>query len=168
MTTIEASNLADPSSSYAPLRLVALKDLPILAILEKEVFDDLAYSVDLLRVFFNLFQSTWYVAERDGDLAGYALVGLSPDNRDGWLLGLAVSDRHRGRKLGSTLMGRALTSMMEYDACDAYLTVRPGNDAARSIYRDFEFEHVEQVPNYYWNGEPRDVLHRSLKKNPYR
>lgn len=170
MTTIEAFNHADRGTSeYAPLRLVTLEDLPALEVLEKEVFHDLAYSMDLLRVFFNLFRTTWYVAERDGDLAGYELVGLSPDNSDGWLLGLAVSSRHRRRRLGNKLMDRALASMMEYRVADAYLTVRPDNDAARRIYHAFEFEQLgDPVPNYYGNGEARDVLHRSLKEHPHR
>jgi len=168
VTTVEAYNHADRNSSgHTPLRPVTLEDLPVLAILEKEVFHDLAYSVDTLRVFYNLFQDTWYVADYDGDLAGYELVGLNPKNSHGWLLGLAVSGRYRGRGLGGILMGQALASMMDYEVTDAYLTVRPGNAAARRIYDAFEFEHVEQVPNYYWNNEPRDVLHRSLEENPY-
>lgn len=65
-------------------------------------------------------------------------------------------------------MGRALASMMEHNVSDAYLTVRPGNDAARRIYHSFDFtQQGGAVPDYYGNGEPRDVLHRSLKLNPY-
>ena len=169
MTTIEASNHADHGTSgYASLRPVTLEDLSALEVLEKEVFDDLAYSMDLLRVFYNLFRTTWYVADHDGDLAGYELVGLSPDNKDGWLLGLAVSSRHRRQRLGNKLMGRALTSMMDFGVRDAFLTVRPDNDAARRIYHAFQFEQIgDPVPNYYGNGEPRDVLHRSLEEHPY-
>lgn len=169
MATIEALGPADRGTvEYAPLRRVTEKDLPALKVLEKEIFLDLAYSMDLLRTFYNLFRATWYVADHAGDLAGYALVGLSSDNSDGWVLGLAVSGRHRGRGLGGKLMGRALASMMEHNVSDAYLTVRPGNDAARHIYHSFDFtQQGAAVPDYYGNGEPRDVLHRSLKLNPH-
>lgn len=169
MTTKEAHNPADHGMiGYAPLRLVTEQDLPVLKVMEKEVFRDLAYSMDLLRTFYNLFRQTWYVADHDGELAGYALVGLSSDNKDGWLLGLAVSGSHRGRGLGQKLMARGLTSMMDYEVSDAYLTVRPDNAAARNIYNSFGFhQQGEAVQDYYGNGEARDVLHRSLKKNPY-
>lgn len=156
------------TSDYAVLRPVTIEDLPTLSILEKEVFSDLAYSTDQLRVFFNLFRATWYVADRDGELAGYSLVGLSSDHSDGWILGLAVGDRHRGQRLGEKLMHQALSSMMIYDVTDAHVTVRPDNAAARHVYGAFGFEQRgEAVNKYYGNGEPRDVLHRSLKENPY-
>lgn len=167
---IEMSNNTDSGAAdRVRLRLVALEDLPALAILDKEIFRDLAYSMHLLRTFYELCRSTWYVADHNGDLAGYALVGLSAYSRDGWLLGLAVGNRYRGRGLGGELMSRALLTMMEHDVINAYLTVRPQNDTARRIYDKFEFvQHGETVPDYYGNGEPRAVLHRSLQANPYR
>jgi [ribosomal protein S18]-alanine N-acetyltransferase len=170
MTTIvESFESADhDAAADTPLRFVTEADLPALAILEKEIFGDLAYSSHLLRTFYSLFRTTWYVAEHHHALAGYALVGLSSDCRDGWLMGLAVHDRYQGRGLGRRLMDRALTSMMEYGVADAYLTVRPDNPAARHIYHSFAFaQQGETVPDYYGNGEPRDLLHRSLKTNPY-
>lgn len=169
MTTTEASHPADHNAAgNAPLRRVALQDLPKLETLDKEVFGDLAYSMSLLRTFFGLFQTTWHVADHAGDLAGYALVGLSSTNREGWLLGLAVHHRHRGLGLGRKLMSRAMASMMEHKVDDAYLTIRPDNHTAHSIYHSFDFRQLgEEVPDYYGNGEPRAVLHRSLKMNPY-
>jgi [ribosomal protein S18]-alanine N-acetyltransferase len=162
------NHTAGGAADYARLRLVALEDLRPLEILEKEVFHDLAYSMDLLRTFYNLYRTTWHVADHDGDLAGYALVGLSADSSDGWLLGLAVSSRYRRQGLGGKLMRRAMDSMMAYNVSDAYLTVRPDNDAAHRMYDEHGFVlHGEAVPDYYGNGEPREVLHRSLRSNPY-
>jgi ribosomal-protein-alanine N-acetyltransferase len=168
-TIIKSFESADHDAiASTPLRLVTEADLPALAIIEKEIFGDLAYSSHLLRTFYSLFRTTWYVAGHHHAPAGYALVGLSSDSGEGWLMGLAVRERYQGRGLGRRLMDRALTSMMECGVADAYLTVRPGNAAARRLYHSFAFaQQGETVPDYYGNGEPRDMLHRSLVADPH-
>lgn len=168
MTTIhEASSQADTESSDSGfLRLVREEDLPGLEVLDKEVFDDLAYSMHYLRTFFNLFSKTWYVAECGGELAGYALVGPSSDQEGAWLLGLAVSSRHQGRGLGNELMAKAMQLFNDARVPNAYITVRPDNAAAYHLYQKFGFRQVgEEHENYYGNGERRKVLQRSL--DPY-
>lgn len=170
MTTIpEVSNQASLASSDSGLlRLVTEADLPGLEILDKEVFDDLAYSMHYLRTFYNLFSSTWYVADRDGELAGYALVGPSSDQTGAWLLGLAVSSRHQGRGLGSELMTKAMAVFAEARVPNAYITVRPDNAAAYHLYQKFGFRQLgEEHENYYGNGERRKVLQRSLVVDAY-
>lgn len=170
MTTIhEASSQADPESPAGGfLRLVREADLPGLEVLDKEVFDDLAYSMHYLRTFYNLFSSTWYVADCGGELAGYALVGPSSDNSGAWLLGLAVSSRHQGRGLGSELMTKAMEVFAEAHVPNAYITVRPDNAAAEHLYQKFGFAQLgEEHENYYGNGERRKVLQRSLVSDPY-
>ena len=166
MTTIhEASSQADfGGSSGSCLRLVKESDLPHLEVLDKEVFDDLAYSMHYLRTFYNLFSSTWYVADHGGELAGYALVGPSSDKSGAWLLGLAVSGRHQGRGLGSELMAKAMEMFDKARVPKAYITVRPDNAAAYHLYQKFGFRQVgEERENYYGNGERRKVLERSMK-----
>jgi ribosomal-protein-alanine N-acetyltransferase len=155
------------------VRLVEADDLEMLAVLDKEVFGDVAYSPHYLRTFFNLFRTTWYVAEHDGELAGYALVGLSSDSsgssgkKEAWLLGLAVSSRHQGHGLASKLMTKAMEVCRREGVSDAFITVRPDNAAVSHLYHQFGFVQVgAERENYYGNGEPRKVLHRSLKANP--
>jgi ribosomal-protein-alanine N-acetyltransferase len=169
VTTIEALNSAGRrKADSARLRPVVLDDLPAVERLEKEVFLDLAYSMPYLRSLYDLFSSTWFVADDNGELAGYAVVGISSDKRTSWLLGLAVSDRYRRQGLGGRLMGKTLQTMMDADITDAFLTVRPHNDPARRIYHNFEFTLLRTERNYYGNNEPREILHRSLTDNPYR
>lgn len=150
------------------LRLVREQDLSALEELDKEVFRDVAYSMVYLRSLYNTFRKTWCVAEHKGILIGYALVGPDSDNTEAWLQGLAVSEQYQGRGLGGMLMSNALGMMMRAGVSDAYITVRPGNKAAYHLYDKFGFVQVgEERANYYGNGEPRKVLHRSLVDNPY-
>lgn len=170
MTTIhEALSPAGiGKSNNGLLRLVGETDLATLEILDKEVFNDVAYSMLYLRSMYNLFRKTWCVAEHEGDLAGYAMVCPNSDNTEAWLMGLAVSSRYQGRGFGRGLMTRAMVLMMEAGVSDAYITVRPDNDAALHLYQEFGFtQEGEEHEDYYGTGEPRKVLHRSLVTNPY-
>jgi len=145
------------------LRLVAEDDLDALEELDKEVFQDLAYSKHYLRTFYNLFRKTWYVIERDGDLAGYALIGPDSDNSEAWLLGLAVRARHQGHGLGRVLMDKAVSVMTDHGVTDGYITVRPDNEAAFHLYKSFDFaQDGDEREDYYGNGERRKVMHRSF------
>lgn len=168
-TTHEAlSQAAIGTSDNGLLRLVGETDLAGLEILDKEVFNDAAYSMLYLRSMYNLFHKTWCVAQYEGDLAGYALVCPNSDNTEAWLMGLAVSGRYQGRGLGRRLMTRAMALMSEAGVSDAYITVRPNNSAAYHLYKAFGFtQQGEERENYYGTGEPRKVLHRSLVDNPY-
>ena len=165
MTTIEAPDAADSDTSdRGPTpRLVRKRDFPALEVLDKEVFGELAYSMHLLRTFYNLFRKSWYVVDREGELAGYALVGPGFGTGESWLLGLAVSGRHQGHNLGNLLMDQAVKVMIDSGLPHGYITVRPENEAAKHLYRKFGFSQVgAEEPNYYGNGESREVLHRDF------
>ena len=169
MTTIPAAHgSVDPrTSGNAHLRPVAEDDLADLEILDKEVFKNDAYSMLYLKSQYLMFHRTWWVAEYEDDLAGYALVCPNSYN-EAWLMGLAVRERYQGKGLGVLLMQRAMKLMMDAHVSDAYITVRPDNNAAYHLYQRFGFiQQGDERPNYYGNGEPRKVLHRSLVRNPY-
>lgn len=155
-----ADRRTDKSESSV-LRLVTEDDLHDLEILDKEVFKDLAYEGHYLRILYNLFRTTWWVFECEGDLAGYALVGVSSDKSEAWLLGLAVSDPHQNKGIGRQLMERAVKVMVDSGVAIGKITVRPDNAAAYHLYRRFDFtQDGEERENYYLNGERRKVLHR--------
>ena len=143
------------------LRLVREDDLDALEVLDKEVFRDLAYSKRYLRIFYNLFHTTWYVVERDGELAGYALIGPTSDRSEAWLLGLAVGGRHQGHGLGHRLMTQTVNVMQDLGVADGRMTMRPDNAAALRLYNRFGFEQDgDEREDYYGNDEPRKVLRR--------
>ncbi|WP_194896615.1 GNAT family N-acetyltransferase [Catenulispora pinisilvae] len=144
------------------------KDLAALELLDREVFDDAGHPLMYLTSLYLLFQQSWYVAEYDGDLAGYTLVCPNSDNSEVWLMGLAVSSEYQGKGIGRLLMDKAMELMMASGASDAYITVRPDNKAARHLYEAFEFTAEGEVrDNFYGNGDPYQVLQRSLVTDPY-
>jgi [ribosomal protein S18]-alanine N-acetyltransferase len=152
------------SSHRIAIRIAEERDLAALAVLDEEVFADVAYSRAYLRTLFDLFNETWYVAEDGGKLAGYSLVGFNPRNTQARLIGLAVASQYRGTGLGRRLMVEAEAAMVEHKVYDGYITVRPDNDAAKHLYDSFGFKQEgEEREDYYGNGEPRQMLHRSFR-----
>ncbi|PSP83255.1 ribosomal-protein-alanine N-acetyltransferase RimI, partial [Halobacteriales archaeon QH_8_68_33] len=56
----------------------------------------------------------------------------------------------------------ALRTLAGEGAASVKLEVRRSNDAARSLYEDFGFEHRNTVPRYYDNGEDALVMVRDF------
>jgi ribosomal protein S18 acetylase RimI-like enzyme len=77
----------------------------------------------------------WWLAERDGDLAGCGLHWSS-----GWLKDLAVRTSERGRGLGSALVQQGLAEFARRGAARVGLKVDAGNPTgAVALYRRLGF-----------------------------
>jgi len=102
------------------------------------------------------------VADADGSVAGY-VVGDTVDSHGipiGHIKDLAVDPAHRRGGLGRRLLSRGLSALAAAGADRVKLEVRRSNRAARSLYRDFDFERHHTVPDYYEDGEDALVLVR--------
>ena len=73
---------------------------------------------------------------------------------------LAVHPDRRGEGVGATLLGNALARLDARNVPTVKLEVRPSNDPARSLYREFGFEYSKRIPGYYDDGEDALVLVR--------
>jgi ribosomal protein S18 acetylase RimI-like enzyme len=79
--------------------------------------------------------SVWWLAERDGALAGCALHWSS-----GWLKDLAVRDSERGRGLGAALVAIGLAEFRRRGLARVGLKVDPGNPTgAQRLYERLGF-----------------------------
>ena len=101
----------------------------------------------------------------DGRVVGYVVADVvtNHDGGMGHVKDLAVAEECRGAGVGRRLLGRALGALTAEGAESVKLEVRRSNDAARSLYRQFGFEHQGTVPRYYENGEDALVLVRDLR-----
>jgi GNAT superfamily N-acetyltransferase len=79
------------------------------------------------------------VADRGGDIAGFATVGRSRDDDAdasvGELWGIYVDPRHWGTGVGHALHERAIQALQAADLTTATLWVLRGNDRAARFYR---------------------------------
>lgn len=100
-------------------------------------------------------QRRYVVAERDGELVGYAGVDLQPDVAD--VMTIGVSPAAQGCGLGRVLLDDALDFARER-YCDAMmLEVRADNVAALGLYRQSGFEQLS-VRRRYYQPEGVDAL----------
>jgi ribosomal-protein-alanine N-acetyltransferase len=121
-----------------------------------------------------LGEEGFLVAESEGGLIGYLIVGLKmasffarlerrtrqllrgeaiPEPQIGHVLNIAIDPRYRRRGLGAALLQRGLEYLTRLGAEEIELEVRVDNAAAIALYRRFGFSIKERLRNYYSNGD---------------
>lgn len=99
------------------------------------------------------------MAEESGKLVGGCqLLRTVDDPGLLWVVGFYIlpAFRHAGR--GSAFFQEVLSRLPEWDARGLVLTVHPDNVTARRLYRRFGFLRVDSVPEFYGQGEERELL----------
>ncbi|MEV0297867.1 GNAT family N-acetyltransferase [Nocardia sp. NPDC050710] len=147
------------------LRPARVQDLRTICTLEQQQFPGLSWSYVTLRQLFDLHGSHWVVADVDGGVRGYALVGIGGAQR-GWVLGLAVDSEYRGRGIARALLEQAVTNCRAALVDSVYITVRPTNQAATNLYKKAGFTRISHETQYFGAEEPRDVLVRRITHGP--
>ncbi|WP_226004587.1 ribosomal protein S18-alanine N-acetyltransferase [Natrinema salinisoli] len=105
------------------------------------------------------------VAETNGQIAGYVVADVTQQigRALGHVKDIAVHPEHRGDGVGSTLLSRSLGVLAARGAETVKLEVRRSNDDAKRLYREFGFDPLRRVPEYYGNGEDAIVMIRKLE-----
>ncbi|NKY33328.1 GNAT family N-acetyltransferase [Nocardia speluncae] len=140
-----------PQPEYRQARFA---DLEAIAAIETEVFAE-PYLYLMLRQLFELHGEEWLVAEVGGTVIGYALM-LEKKNK-ALLFTFAVAKRHQGAGYGRGLLDHTLQVGRERGIAKLYLTVRPDNHPARSLFKQAGFTPRDHDETYFGAGEPRDV-----------
>lgn len=110
-----------------------------------------------------LFADTFLVAECDGRVVGYTIGALVQHRpATGWIVRLVVSGEHRRRGLGGGLVAAVSGRLRERGAGEVYLSVAPGNRAARALYERHGFRQADFCPAYFGEGADRHILRRDL------
>ncbi|MFD0363729.1 GNAT family N-acetyltransferase [Nocardia sp. GCM10030253] len=146
-------------------RTATREDLADIAALEKQQLGDLACSLVILRQLFDLHGSHWVVADVDGHVRGYALVGINAAQR-AWVLGLAVAAGYQRRGFGTALLAQAISVCRAALVDRVYITVRPTNQRAANLYKNAGFLWAGHEQRYFGEGEPRDVLVHRIQRAP--
>lgn len=139
------------------IRPVERGDLAAVLALELATFPDETYGEIALRQFIDLFPQRFFVAESDGEIAGYGLGGID-DAGEGWLLSLGVGPAHQGKRIGTALIDAVLKSLAS--APVIRLTVLPDNAHAIALYEKKGFVTEAYRKDYYGPGQDRLVMAR--------
>ncbi len=132
--------------SLATIRAMTVHDIPAVATLEQEIYDN-PWSV---RVFYDelaLPNRSYLVAEEDADIVGYG--GLLVVESDAHITTLAVIPAARRQRLGTRLMMALVAAAAERGVSHVTLEVRMSNEGAQRLYQRFGFAPVGLRKNYY-------------------
>ena len=122
------------------------------------------HMVDMLpRLFFVHFRDTSFVAERDGQLAGFLVGFLSQSSADeAYVHFVGVSPTERGSGLGRELYERFFAAAKAQGRAHVSCVTSPENRGSIAFHTALGFEPSPPQTGYDGPGEDRVVLTRSL------
>jgi ribosomal protein S18 acetylase RimI-like enzyme len=136
-----------------------LKTTELLVELEREAFQESGLSIFEIPAF-ALFGRI-YLFKVDGEVAGHSILARFFEKDSAFLFSFALRTQFRGRKLSKKFMEMLLDELRSvFDS--VYLTVRPDNVPALKLYRDFGFQIVEKVRDFYGKNEDRLIMIKIL------
>ncbi|RKD95994.1 ribosomal protein S18-alanine N-acetyltransferase [Halopiger aswanensis] len=101
----------------------------------------------------------------DTEVVGYVISDVSSTyGRElGHVKDIAVHPEQRGDGIGSALLSRSIAVLAARGADSIKLEVRRTNDGAKRLYREFGFEPLRRVPDYYEDDEDAIIMIRKLE-----
>ena len=142
---------AVPAPRVALLPL-AEADLDALMAIEQEIYP-FPWTLGNFRDSLKAGYSCWGLW-RDGELIGYAVMMLGPD--EAHLLNLSVASAHQRYGHASAMLRELFAIAREHGAHRLFLEVRPSNGPARALYERFGFAHVGTRRGYYPDRDGRE------------
>lgn len=107
----------------------------------------------------------FYVAEHDGEIAGYLCYGPTPMTRGTWdMYWAAVKPGLHGQGIGSTLFKLAEEHIRGLSGRMVLIETasNPNYKAARSLYLTLGYEHVSTIPDFYDPGDNKETFRKVL------
>lgn len=100
----------------------------------------------------------WVVRDPLGDLAGYFLLLYAID--EAHLLDVAVASERQGEGLGRWLLDKASQRAREHGMRSILLEVRPTNERALQVYRQYGYVEIGRRKGYYpaHEGKREDAI----------
>lgn len=147
--------------SYRPLDAAHAADV---AALETQAMGTDAWNAELVAGELGQRDRTWWVAEAEGSLVGYA-GGLVIDG-DLQILKVAVAPEWRRHGIARELIVRLAEDARNLGASTCSLEVRAGNAIAQAFYESLGLASVGKRPRYYSDREDALIMQGPLPNAP--
>jgi len=125
----------------------------IMKLIQKDLSEP--YSIYTYRYFIHNWPHLCYMARVNGECVGAIVCKLDFHKKivkRGYIAMLAVDSGHRKRKIGSTLVKRAIDAMIAEDADEVVLETEITNKPALRLYENLGFVRDKRLFRYYLNG----------------
>lgn len=125
----------------------------IMKLIQKDLSEP--YSIYTYRYFIHNWPHLCFMARVNGECVGAIVCKLDYHKKivkRGYIAMLAVDSGHRKRKIGSTLVKRAIDAMIAEDADEVVLETEITNKPALRLYENLGFVRDKRLFRYYLNG----------------
>jgi len=125
----------------------------IMKLIQKDLSEP--YSIYTYRYFIHNWPHLCYMARVNGECVGAIVCKLDFHKKvvkRGYIAMLAVDSGHRKRKIGSTLVKRAIDAMIAEEADEVVLETEITNKPALRLYENLGFVRDKRLFRYYLNG----------------
>lgn len=148
----------------ASLREMQLSDVLEVATIEKEIFEDDAWSEQMLKeeLADNPFGHYYVLVEKE-KIVGYCGYMVMYENAE--ILTIGVLSNYRRSGLGTMMMDLMLNEAKAADTLGMSLEVRVSNQAALALYHRYGFKIVATRKNYYQNGEDAYLMFKKWEES---
>ncbi|HGM5582768.1 TPA: peptidase C39 family protein [Pseudomonas putida] len=131
------------------VRLATREDLPALLALENQCFVSDRLTARSLRWMIAHANASLLVAQRDGQLMGYALLLFHRGTSLARLYSIAIAPQARGEGLGTLLLERAEHCALQHERAYLRLEVRSDNPRAIALYERQGYRRFARIDDYY-------------------
>ena len=132
------------------IRKAQRSDLSLLYALERELFSDANYPLSRGSLAYHIKNNMLYVAQIDGNIAGYVLVLIK--RKKAKLYSIGVGRDHRNKKISEMLLNRAIAELALLGFGTLLLEVRTDNKAAIGLYKKIGFNEIKTLKAFYKDG----------------
>ena len=132
------------------LRKALLGDVSKLFALEQKLFTTENYPLSRASLRYHVQNNLLYVAEKDAEIVGYALVLIKRKRAKLYSIGVSVA--HRGQKIAQKLLKVVVDETFSRGFEHLLLEVRVDNEAAIALYKEFGFHQTKRMKAFYRDG----------------
>ncbi len=145
------------------LRAFKSSDLQTLYKIDRACFPPgISYSTRELDRFVSHPKSKTWIAEDDGEMVGFLIAGQEP-RKVGHIITIDVVKTRRRAGVGTALMDESEKWARQKGLKLIYLETADDNRAAQNFYTARGYAKVDELANYYSNGQSAWVMVRWLK-----
>ncbi|MCI5162492.1 MAG: N-acetyltransferase [Candidatus Electrothrix sp. AX5] len=147
-------------------RKARISDLDQISKVDVFAFGKYSYPRFFLRQAFDILGGLLEIAESESKsdcIIGYTLGAINIDDmNEGWIISLAVTPTFQQAGIGKELTKNVLKNLSNRHIKDVYLTVKPGNIPATSLYKGLGFEEDKYDDSYFGTGEGRVLMVKKI------
>ncbi len=142
---------------------VKKEDIVKIAELEASLFEDKAWSLELIKSELESLQNLVIVVKDDfSEIIGYIIIKVILDEAE--VLRFGVKKERQGQGIGKGLLMMALDVLRKRGVKKVFLEVSADNTKAQRLYEKLEFKKVGERKDYYSPGKPAFIMCKTLEE----